>query len=340
MKKFTLCVFSLASVLNALSALAQIQAHVPPERIVTQPLRFPPRDNGAFACFADETATPPLSGFSTLPGLAGRDIAGQVSSSIRMTNSSCRAYCASNNFIFAGTQSGAFCFCGNSAGSHGTSTACTTGCLGYGGEVCGGPSANSVSWAQDFVGPYWSPPAPPMNGGQCVINIGAPGYRDSQLHRWTVSGAPVMAPTGKQYPLTWTVTGGGSLESLTTGPGTSTTLIRSWTWSGTQAVTYQARLSNGTLSFKESTTAATFAGGLVEAPQRQYIDGVPQTPAKISPGDSAEYPFSANTFAQALAPIVFSTSTLVNASMGGIAVPHGAPGGWSGTIQCTWNLIQ
>lgn len=340
MKKRTLVVYALTAALTTLSALAQIQAPVPVprDRIVPRPFNFPPRNNGAFACFADETTTPPLNVYSPLPGIAGRDLAGQVTWSNRMTNDVCRASCASSNFVFAGTQSGAFCFCGNSAGTHGTSGACGAGCMGYEGEVCGGASSNSVSWSQDFVGPFLSPPALPTNGGYCLINLSGPGYRHSELHSWTVSGSPTMAPTGKQYPLTWTVSGSGASASFQSSAGHSQTLIRSWTVSGSQPVTYQARLSNGTLSFAEWTTPAS--GQLQEAPGRQYIDGVLQSPNMSVAGSSTEYSVRASIPAQGLAPIVFSTSATVNASMGGYQVPHAAVSGWSGTVACTWNLVQ
>jgi len=338
MKKLTLLALTLTSALTALGALAQVQAPVPRSNIAPRPMPFAPRNNGAFACFADETSTPPLNVYSPLPGTIGRDLAGQVTWSNRMTNDACRATCAANNFVFAGTQSGAFCFCGNSAGTHGTSNACGAPCMGSPGEVCGGPSSNSVSWSQDFVGAFPVAPAPPANGGQCLINIGGPGYRHSELHRWTVTGPPMMAPTGKQYPLTWTVSGSGASESVTTSPGHSQVLIRSWTLSGSHAVTYQARLSNGTFTFAEATTPAS--GQLQEAPQRQYIDGALQTPRMNTPGSSAEYSASASMSAQALGPVAFSTNVMVNASMGGFPAPYAAHAGWAGTIQCTWNLLQ
>ena len=339
MKKLTPLVFAVMAVTAAVSARAQVQVPVPRNNnLVLQPRSFAPRNNGAFACFADQNPPPALSVYSPLPSLTGRDLAGQVTWSNRMTNDMCRATCASNNFVFAGTQSGAFCFCGNSVGTHGTSNACTSGCMGSGGEMCGGPSANSVSWAQDFVGGFPSAPAPPANGGQCVVNLGGPGYRHSELHRWTVTGPPTMASTGKQYPLIWTVTGSGASEALTIGGKDSQTLIRSWTVSGSQPVTYQARLSNGVLSFAESTTPAS--GQLVEAPQRQYIDGVLQQPGMATAGSSTEYTVKATISAQGLVPIAFSTNLAVSASMGGYAPPHAAVAGWSGTIQCNWNLLQ
>ncbi len=36
------------------------------------------------------------------------------------------------------------CFCGNSFGKYGTSTACTTPCTGLASQTCGGTNVNSV----------------------------------------------------------------------------------------------------------------------------------------------------------------------------------------------------
>ena len=108
-------------------------------RILTNPPPYAPRPNGAFACFADPGSR--LSLYSPLPTPGGHDLSGQVTWSLRTTNDACRATCASQNFVFAGTQSGAFCFCGNTAGTHGAVSDCTAPCAGSPGEMCGGTSA-------------------------------------------------------------------------------------------------------------------------------------------------------------------------------------------------------
>src|SRR5215467_1259024 len=127
--------------------------------IVTAPRIYPPHPNGAFACLQDQGT--PLSSSSLLalpPDLTLRNLSGSVSSSMKMTNDQCRANCATQGFQYAGTQSGAFCFCGHSYKGQ-ASSACTAGCLGYPGEVCGGQLANSISYSG---APFTALPAPPM----------------------------------------------------------------------------------------------------------------------------------------------------------------------------------
>jgi hypothetical protein len=100
--------------------------HPPPAR----PLQFQFRPNGAFACIQDNPQS--------------RDLSGSMSQSMTMTNAQCRSQCNAGGFVFAGTQNGSQCFCGNTSGQYGLSNACTIGCSGYNGEFCGGPLANSV----------------------------------------------------------------------------------------------------------------------------------------------------------------------------------------------------
>src|SRR5690348_3262225 len=137
MRKLALVALTLVGLLAAIAASAQAPQINRPERELNPlPQRiFPPRGNGAFACYAD--AGTPLGSFnSPIPSLTGRDLSGSVSSYFRMTNDLCRTTCSSKGFLFAGTQSGSFCFCGNSVGTHGTSNTCNVGCSGYPGEVC------------------------------------------------------------------------------------------------------------------------------------------------------------------------------------------------------------
>ncbi len=61
MKKLEQLAFALAAAVPTISALAQIQAHEPSKRIVTQPIKAPLPDNGVFACFAGASTTPPLN---------------------------------------------------------------------------------------------------------------------------------------------------------------------------------------------------------------------------------------------------------------------------------------
>ena len=53
--------------------------------------------------------------------------------------------CGLQGYLYAGTQYGSECFCGNSYGKHGISSACSHSCDGDPTQNCGGYLAN---WAQ------------------------------------------------------------------------------------------------------------------------------------------------------------------------------------------------
>lgn len=71
-----------------------------------------------------------------------RDLNGTPSTWVRDAKS-CIQSCASKGFRYASVQAGSHCFCGNSYGRYGASTACKA-CGGAAGEFCGGTWANSV----------------------------------------------------------------------------------------------------------------------------------------------------------------------------------------------------
>jgi len=338
MRKLAIVALTLVGLLAAVAASAQVNPQIsrPERQLNPLPRIFPPRGNGAFACYAD-AGTPLTPVNSPVPSLAGRDLSGSVSSYFRMTNDLCRTTCSSQGFVFAGTQSGSFCFCGNSAGTHGTSNACNAGCSGYPGEVCGGSLANSVSWAQVVSTP--AVPAPPANGGQCVINISGPTYHHVEIHRWVVTGPATQGQLGMQYPMQWTLQGGGGSETLAASAGHSQVNIRSWTLSGSAAVTYVAHPypNNGGLTWGEPQGKGN--GQLQEAPQRQYIDGVLQTPRPAgTPANWPEYSPGVLTMTaqqlQASPTVITLQSTTQNPP--GYAVLAGS----TGTATCTWNVVR
>lgn len=77
-------------------------------------------------------------------GLQGRDLDGAIRQDAKMTGPMCVAECRSKGFAYAGTQYGAFCFCGNQYGRTGAANNCDSPCAGNPQEKCGGGWANSV----------------------------------------------------------------------------------------------------------------------------------------------------------------------------------------------------
>jgi hypothetical protein len=327
MRKMLLLLLTFSSAW-AVSTLATAQ--ISPPRTPPAPGRFfPPRSNGAFACLQDHGA--PLS-FGSGQNLSGRSLP-EGFQSINLTNDQCRASCASQNLALAGTESGAFCFCGNDASALGAPAACNTGCRGYPGEICGGTLANSVSLtgATGFVAP--PVPPPPSNGGQCVTDVNGPGYRHFEIQTWTVSGPPILLPNGgKQYPMYWNSTGLGAYREIA---GSQVNII-TWILKGASPVTYQTTLiaSDGHLNFIEQSKAGT---ATIQVSQQQFISGVPQTPG-MSVGYWGEFPHPAN-----LAPPL-NPSTLVDQQTFMVDYNHKIaytqPAAAGGTVICTWNVIR
>ncbi len=168
MARLLLTALAIMGALTAGSVLSQTPPPVPRNTyIAPRPLPFAPRPNGAFACFVD--AGPALNIYSPLPSLAGHDLSGQVTWSMRQTNDQCRATCGSQNFIYAGTQSGARC------------------------AAALRPIACRSPARLDSCPPQVQ--AAPANGGQCVIDLAGPGYRDVEVQRWEVTGPPTMGTT-------------------------------------------------------------------------------------------------------------------------------------------------
>lgn len=68
-----------------------------------------------------------------------------------MTGAACAAYCSNKNFVYAGTEYGDECYCGNMIGAPSAlqnDTKCNMGCSGNSSEACGGmSSSNAVSVA-------------------------------------------------------------------------------------------------------------------------------------------------------------------------------------------------
>jgi hypothetical protein len=80
------------------------------------------------------------------PDDASRDLNGFSTSFGDMTIEGCNATCQVKGFIYAGTQFGSYCFCGNTVGRIGAAveSRCQYPCSGNAQQICGGNYANSV----------------------------------------------------------------------------------------------------------------------------------------------------------------------------------------------------
>ncbi len=94
-----------------------------------------PQAEGYLGCYKDQGES---------FGTGGRDLGGLITQSDRMTPQLCMTTCAVKGFRYAGVQAGRACFCGESFGRSGSSSACNTPCAGDPDQTCGGPWANDV----------------------------------------------------------------------------------------------------------------------------------------------------------------------------------------------------
>jgi hypothetical protein len=115
---------------KTVSVTADIKTEVPPP---VQVAASPAPASGAttakgrpIGCFADKDQ---------------RDLGG--AQSFANDAGACVAYCAAKGFKYAAKQAGTQCFCGNSYGRYGSSTACVS-CRGLTAGDCGGSYANFV----------------------------------------------------------------------------------------------------------------------------------------------------------------------------------------------------
>ena len=300
-----------------------------PVQEILRPGQIP---NGANACLADHGT--PLTVYSPLPSVVGRDLNGFVTWSNRMTNDTCRTTCATAGFQYAGTQSGAFCFCGDTAGSFGNSTSCSASCTGRPGEVCGGSLANSVSQ----VG-FIAPAAPPMpaNGGQCILNVTGPGYHHYEAQTFVITGRTSNPNGSAVYSVNWSMVGAGSYHAVVQSGVHSTANTRVWTVNGSAAIQFKTILipSNNHLLFSY---VPPLAAGVLQETQTHYIDGVAQVP--VGSSTSAWSQFATQTVdiaPRTTNPLTFPTSFTLQQPPFTVQY-HAAPGGSTGQVQCNWSV--
>ena len=268
-----------------------------------------------------------------------------------MTNDLCRSTCAGQKFAFAGTEAGAFCFCGNDATLGGAR--CDAPCTGYAGEICGGSLASSVSLTgmprpigSKFLAPMNMMPSPPPNGWQCVINasgsvsgsMSTVSYRYFEIQT-AIVGAPTMSGGTKHYPVAWSVAGGGLKEySSVSATGQTQATVTSWYVDMSNpgqpglavvpALSYKSTtIASGHLQFQEESLPGE---GTRHEWSDTYSNGVFQPREGYSVALTPEAPINLN-----VAPPV--GSTLKGTSQQPYSGPQ-QPGGVTGTTTCSWNI--
>jgi len=106
------------------------------------------------------------------------------------TIQNCATACAT--YLYFGLQFGGSCWCGNSYGSHGVSTACTMPCDANNAQICGNAYANSVysTGVTNFA--HTATPSIQCAGGQSTVELCGDitlGLDENYSTRWAVGTA-------------------------------------------------------------------------------------------------------------------------------------------------------
>ena len=283
--------------------------------------RFPPPTDlgGAFTCTKDQ---------GDPQGTAGRDLSGAMFTETALTNSTCRAWCASRGYAFAGTQVGNYCFCGNSFGRSGPANNCNVACGGKASEICGGIWANSVSVTG--VGP----PPIPSNGGRCVTSIqgsrpnpGNPSktdrYNYTEIQLWVVTGIPVQ----RVYPVQWTATGSGEFH---TDDGLNR-VDASWGISGASLVHFEDQINLST-STRRVSQQDPIANAQLVGSQQKITGSMIGMPGPFS----SSIPESVVSFSRPAPDMTPITNMTQQTNVIGKIMQQSS---WAtGTTICHWNL--
>lgn len=96
----------------------------------------------------------------------------------------CATTCGYLGYRYAALQAGSFCFCANSYGTHGNSSACSTPCSGNPALICGGDQANTVYNASGYLRNF-------------VLNVRP---RDLKLFEFANVSAIFANDTGSELP--------------------------------------------------------------------------------------------------------------------------------------------
>ena len=177
-------------------------------------------------------------------------------------------------------------------------------------------------------------PASPMQAwtgwAQCQITIQAPGYSHSETHLWTVAGAGTKNANMEISPMTWTVTGSGSLQR-TNGP---TAVTAQWTVNGTLGnLTMGATLHRDRITIQRWTNHGPARGALTGT-EISTTNGVPRSRLVVL--DVQQWAFPGVETG--------TTSTRATGSnslpFAGLRGPMNPPNGAMGTAACTWDFAR
>ena len=189
----------------------------------------------------------------------------------------------------------------------------------------------------DAQQPVW-PQAPWAGWARCQIDVTGPGYTDRQIHTWTITGStPTVQGAFRIYPATWSVVGGGSLQT-TQG---SQLLVARW---ATNSPNMNAPLAvfvraSDRRMFIQARHGQLRAPTSIQGYQQQFVDGKAQRPVTIA-AEAFEWPFPDVEVSRPTSPnaslIASGSSTpVVKGSVGHMQLANSRV-----TPVCTWQFSQ
>jgi hypothetical protein len=180
--------------------------------------------------------------------------------------------------------------------------------------------------------PQAPPPAMQAWSGwaQCQITIRAPGYEHNETHVWKVAGGPTKNGNMEISPMTWTVTGSGSLRWVS-GP-TATTA--NWTVNGMLGtLTVGSTLHLDRITIQRWTNHGPARGALTGT-EVTTTNGVPRSRAVVL--DVQQWAFPGVEGATTSARMTGSNSVPFD----GLRGPLNPPSGAMGTAKCEWDFAR
>lgn len=172
-------------------------------------------------------------------------------------------------------------------------------------------------------------PAPPANGGQCVITVTATDYRHMEIQRWEVTGAPTASGANKLYPVRWSTSGSGITRSA------MGSQVRDASWkvaAGADVQFLSQVIPNGNRLVHQTTAGVRIQNGLTGT-QQLTVNGVPQTPGPMV-AEAFEFGYP-TLVAPAIQPQIIETKQFPNVT----GVGFQAPGGASRMVDCSWRFV-
>ncbi|MBF0287399.1 MAG: WSC domain-containing protein [SAR324 cluster bacterium] len=194
-----------------------------------------------------------------------RDLPTQVSVGGKLSTEKCLSACGKRGYMYAGTQNGNQCWCGNRYGKLGSANNCNRKCEGNSSQTCGGPWANSVYAAS--------------GAGQQASQAGA---GQQQTQGW--SQQPSSQTSGSQIVFNnWNKSGcsmTGTANFNLNNPAQVTKLQSWYNWQGSQSTVQYRLYQNQQILYQN-----VLRKGSCDPYQRAWCQAIDTLNLQLQPGN-------------------------------------------------------